>query len=224
MLSVSYRPFVQGNEWRILFGVLLFHAALYMLWPRLKAMHRDELTQAISGSNGSNGGLIFLKQPEQAKHALRSPAIQDLTEPSRQSRTRPAPRHSPAISVTDQAAASDKQASPHSVEKELASPATETAITRDTREIFNGLKKDFQYRDQFSVKAAPSAMGKFGAALKSASAIMRDSYKHEVQILGDGRPVSEVTTPYGTYCIAHRKPGEILGNELPAVPGACVKF
>ncbi|PXX43967.1 hypothetical protein [Undibacterium pigrum] len=224
MLAVSYRPLAQGNEWRILFGVLLFHAALYMLWPRLKAMHRDELTQAISDSNGSDTNLIFLKQPGQEKLAPRSPATQDLTEPSRQSKTMPAPRHSSAISAADQVVVSSQQASTHSAEKELTSPSTEIAITRDTREIFNGLRKDFQYRDQVSVKAAPSAMGKFGAAVKSASAIMRDSYKHEVQILGDGRPVSEVTTPYGTYCIAHRKPGEILGNELPAVPGACVKF
>lgn len=37
----------------------------------------------------------------------------------------------------------------------------------------------------------------------------------------DGRPVSQVKTPYGTYCVRHRKPGEPDHLKPPSVPGKC---
>jgi len=215
MLLASYRAPAEGNEWQILFVVLLLHAALYLLWSQSNAMYKDGATQT------TNGSLIFLNQPEQMKLTPRSPATQDLTEPSRQSKVMPVPRHSSGIGATDKATVSDKEQSNLSAEKEPASSGNEMPVNRDTREIFNGLKKDFQYRDQVSAKTAPAPMEKFGAAVKSSSTVMRESYKHEVHILGDGRPVSKVITPYGTYCILHRKPGEIIGNELATVPVTC---
>lgn len=216
MLASFHRPSAQGVEWRILLvilGVLLLHAGLYVLWPQLKAMHKDGPSRS--------GSLIFLKQPEQVKLAPRSPSTQALTAPSRQNKAMPAPRQSFAISVTDKATISDEQQAISPVEKEPASLGTDMPVNRDTREIFNGLKKDFQYRDQVSAKSAPGAIEKFGAAVQASSTVMRESYKHEVHILGDGRPVSKVITPFGTYCILHRKPGEIIGNELPTVPVTC---
>lgn len=37
----------------------------------------------------------------------------------------------------------------------------------------------------------------------------------------DGRPVSQIKTPYGTYCVRHRKPGEPDHLKPPSVPGKC---
>ncbi|WP_423030206.1 hypothetical protein [Undibacterium sp. Tian12W] len=173
----------------------------------------------------NSGSLIFLKQPEQVKLPDTSPARQDGTESSRPSRAMPALRQSSTI--YDQGkSASDQPLSMPPVEKEPASLEADRSVVgkslnRDTREIINGLKKDFQYRDQVSAKSAPAAMEKFGAAVQSSSTVMRESYKHEVHILGDGRPVSKVITPFGTYCILHRKPGEIIGNELATIPVTC---
>lgn len=215
MLLASYRTPAQGNEWQILFGVLLLHAALYLLWSQSNAMHKDGPSQTNSGS------LIFLNQPEQMKLTPRSPATQDLTERPRLGKVVPVPRHSSGIGAASTATVSDKEQSTLQVEKDTASSGNEIPVNRDTREIFNGLKKDFQYRDQVSTKAAPAPMEKFGAAVKSSSTVMRESYKHEVHILGDGRPVSKVITPFGTYCILHRKPGEIIGNELATIPVTC---
>ncbi|MFZ6777295.1 hypothetical protein ACO0LD_10765 [Undibacterium sp. Ji83W] len=219
MLAAPYQPSLQRNELQILLGVLLLHAGLYLLWPQLNALHKDELTQANSGS------LIFLKQPEQVKLPDTSPARQDVTKSFRPGRTVTSPRQDSA--ADDRAKpVSDQRLSMPPVEKESASPEADRSVVgksvnRDTRDIFNGLKKDFQYRDQVSAKAAPAAMEKFGAAVQSSSTVMRESYKHEVHILGDGRPVSKVITPFGTYCILHRKPGEIIGNELRTVPVTC---
>ncbi|MFZ6732798.1 hypothetical protein ACO0LG_12820 [Undibacterium sp. Ji42W] len=219
MLATPCYHSAQSNESRILagilFGVFLLHVGLYVLWPQLKAMRKDELTQANSGS------LIFLRQPDQVKLVARSPAMQAVTASSRQSRGMPASRQSAAISINDKAAVSDNQQAISPVEKESARPGVEAPVSRDTRDIFNSLKKDFQYRDKVSAKSAPAAMEKFGAAIQSSSTVMRESYKHEVHTLGDGRPVSKVITPFGTYCILHRKPGEIIGNELPTVPVTC---
>ena len=219
MLAAPYQPSLQRNELQILLGVLLLHAGLYLLWPQLNALHKDELTQANSGS------LIFFKQPDQVKLPTPSPVRQDMPEPSRPGRAMPAPRQSSAIDGQAKLVG-DKSLSMPPVGKESAIPeadrsAANRSVNRDTRDIFNGMKKDFQYRDQVSAKAAPVAMEKFAAAVQSSSTVMRESYKHEVHILGDGRPVSKVITPFGTYCILHRKPGEIIGNELPTVPVTC---
>lgn len=216
MKAASYCSGVQRSDWRILLGVLLFHAGLYLLWPQLKTMHKEELMQA--------GSLIFLKQPEQVKPSALPqflPPKRDITEPSPHVRVPLVSRQSSAISEFDKAIVSSKPQAMPAVEKADADAGVDAPINRNTRGIFNSLKKDFQYRDQVSAKAAPAAMEKFGAAVQASSTVMRESYKHEVHILGDGRPVSKVITPFGTYCILHRKPGEIIGNELPTVPVTC---
>ncbi|MES2039238.1 MAG: hypothetical protein V4495_15495 [Pseudomonadota bacterium] len=220
MLAVPHHLFVQRSESRmvlgVLLGVLLLHASLYLLWPQLKAMHKDELSQAAS--------LIFLKRPEPTKSPSLPPFSRlpgDITAPSPQIRVPLVSRQSSAISEPDKAIVSGKPQTVSAVEKTDADSGTDAPVNRDTRGIFNGLKKDFQYRDQVSAKVAPAAMEKFAAAVQASSTVMRESYKHEVHILGDGRPVSKVITPFGTYCILHRKPGEIIGNELPTTPVTC---
>ncbi|MFZ6710753.1 hypothetical protein [Undibacterium sp. TC9W] len=219
MLTVPYHSSAQRSEWQILLGIILLHAGLYLVWPQLKALHKDHLTP------GNSGSLIFLKQPEQVKLPDTTPARQDVTKSFRPGRTVTSPRQDYAADDRTKPV-SDHPLSISPVEKELASPEADRSVVgkslnRDTREIINGLKKDFQYRDQVSAKPAPAAMEKFGAAVKASSTVMRESYKHEVHILGDGRPVSKVITPFGTYCILHRKPGEIIGNELPTIPVTC---
>ncbi|MBI1773252.1 MAG: hypothetical protein HYR68_13070 [Burkholderiales bacterium] len=216
MLAIPHHLSIQRSELRIVLGVLLLHMGLYLLWPQLKVMHKDELTQAAS--------LIFLKQPEPAKLPSLTPLSRpprDITAPSPQIRVPLVSRQSSAISEPDKDMVSGKPHTMLPVEKAEADSGADALVNRDTRGIFNSLKKDFKYRDQVSSKVAPAAMEKFATAVQASSTVMRESYKHEVHILGDGRPVSKVITPFGTYCILHRKPGEIIGNELPTVPVTC---
>lgn len=51
--------------------------------------------------------------------------------------------------------------------------------------------------------------------------VNREGVRYEKKFLFDGRPVSKVITPYGTYCIQHRKPGENPDLTPPPIPVSC---
>ncbi|MFZ6742936.1 hypothetical protein ACO0LC_06930 [Undibacterium sp. JH2W] len=172
------------------------------------------------------GSLIFMNPPDQIKPALPPPPVPTvtLTRPTRPTKS-PVPPSSPAtISKPDTAPVVERHPVPAVTAVEPREDVSQQAgkpINRDVGAAYKSLGKDFEYRDRVSAKAPAAPMSKFGAAVMSSSTVMRESYKHEVHILGDGRPVSKVITPYGTYCILHRKPGEIIGNELATVPVTC---
>ena len=94
-------------------------------------------------------------------------------------------------------------------------------LNTDITNIAKGLKTDFETRDRVTLKPAASPMSKLGQKIAAAATTQREGYHEERLLLGDGRPVTKVITPYGTYCILHRKPGEIIGNALAAVPVTC---
>ncbi|MFZ6872559.1 hypothetical protein ACO0LF_10865 [Undibacterium sp. Di27W] len=207
---------MQRAKWQILFAVCLFHACLYMLWPQIKAMNEDNKLLA--------GSLIFLNPPDQIKPAPPTPAPPTTIILARPAKS-PVPPLSPAtIGKPDTAPVVERHPVPVVTAAEPSEDVSRQAgkpINRDVGAAYKSLGKDFEYRDRVSIKAPTAPMSKFGAAVMSSSTVMRESYKHEVHILGDGRPVSKVITPYGTYCILHRKPGEIIGNELATVPVTC---
>ena len=202
--------YIQRTGWQILLCVIVLHAILYLLWPQLKTMSKEELLP--------KGSLIFLRQPEQVKP---SAVVLDTNESAQQKKIPSVARQVDVLNKAEKAGLEDKPPPVMSGEQMPADAGVDTAINRDTREIFDKLKKDFQYRDQVSSKAVLAPMEKLGASIKASSTVMREGYKHEVHILGDGRPVSKVITPYGTKCILHRKPGEIIGNEMATVPVTC---
>ncbi|MFZ6766441.1 hypothetical protein ACO0LM_05095 [Undibacterium sp. Di26W] len=213
MLVLDYRSKAKRTDWQILAAVLLFHAGLYGLWPVLKAGMNEEKIRA--------GNLIFLDLPAPAKPSMQQPEKKEAVKlATTQSSSSPLPVNERPGSAT---ASTPEPVTPDiRIEMEAqSSPQPSAGINRDVGEIFKGLKKDFQERERFASKAVVDPITKMGERIGLSGTVNRVGVKHEVHILGDGRPVSKVITPFGTYCILHRKPGEIIGNELATVPVTC---
>ncbi|MFZ6655517.1 hypothetical protein [Undibacterium sp. TJN19] len=227
-LNRGYEKTAPSSGWLILLGITLLHASLYLLWPVIKAN---------AGYDKSNSGdLVFLNVPALKKQELPAEVKTDQKDLLLPARLRSVVSK-PLTTSRDDAPAKTTQPSgqpappklPQSTESAEAqspsqSPALSSApaaINRDVAGIFQGLKKDFEVRDRVSSKAVIPPIAKLGERIAGSSLVMREGYKHEVHILGDGRPVSKVITPFGTYCILHRKPGETIGNELATVPVTC---
>ncbi|MFZ6718728.1 hypothetical protein [Undibacterium sp. Ji49W] len=220
VLVPDYRNNTMHAGWQILLAVCFLHAGLYLLWPLLKTGLNEEKISA--------GRLIFLDLPTVAK-----PAVQEPDKKEAQRTTSPRPVFTPSVNdrprtVTentpepvspDTGVAAEPQSHPQPNFQPNSQSAT--GINRDVGEIFKGLKKDFQERERFASKANLDPIAKMGERIALSGTVNRVGVKHEVHILGDGRPVSKVITPFGTYCILHRKPGEIIGNELATVPVTC---
>ena len=100
-------------------------------------------------------------------------------------------------------------------------PSHSEEINRDVRGIFNELKKDIQQRDKLSTAPPVTAMTRLGQKISAAALVAREGVRFEQVQTFDGRPVTKVITPYGTYCVLQRKPGEIIGNEPMTVAVSC---
>lgn len=219
LLVPDYRNNTRLAGWQILLAVCFLHAGLYLLWPLLKTGLNEEKISA--------GSLIFLDLPTVTKPSVQEPDKKEAQRtaqprsvfaPPANDLPRTATESSPEAVSPDIGVAAEPQV--HSQPNfQQNSPAP--GINRDVGEIFKGLKKDFQERERFASKASADPIAKMGERIALAGTVNRVGVKHEVHILGDGRPVSKVITPFGTYCILHRKPGEIIGNELATVPVTC---
>jgi len=214
MLALDYSNKSKQAGWQILLAVLLAHACLYLLWPLLKAGTNEEKVRA--------GNLIFLELPAAAKSPVQEPDQKVEQKTTQSQAVSPSSVNRPRLAT--EGAPEPAQPDVSIVAEQQAHPQPNAGINRDVREIFNGLKKDFQEHERFASKASTDPIAKMGERIALSGTVNRVGVKHEVHILGDGRPVSKVITPFGTYCILHRKPGEIIGNELATVPVTCGKL
>lgn len=184
-----------------LFVVLIPGNALVV--PQKKDVHESESKPAFNGQEN------VLKHHEQKIIASSVTVIKN--EKIAKTKTTNAPVNTPMI-------ATESQARP-------TAPASQAMVDKglntDITNITKGLKTDFEARDRVTLKPPASPMSKLGQKIAAAATTQREGYHEERVLLGDGRPVTKVITPYGTYCILHRKPGEIIGNELAAVPVTC---
>jgi hypothetical protein len=80
-------------------------------------------------------------------------------------------------------------------------------------------KQEKNFRPETHSKQA--SMKKFSNAIADAVQIPREGLVIEKKFAYDGRPVSKVKTPYGTYCIRHPKAGEKLELSPPSLPVSC---
>ncbi|MFZ6799150.1 hypothetical protein [Undibacterium sp. Di24W] len=122
---------------------------------------------------------------------------------------------SKSITVTNQTQESISQA-----EIQVA-PLT---IQKDIRELSLGLKEDFLKQEKNfrpDSKSSTENMKKFSNALSDAAQVQREGVIIEKKFAYDGRPVSKVKTPYGTYCVRHPKAGEKLELSPPPLPVTC---
>jgi len=88
------------------------------------------------------------------------------------------------------------------------------------RDLTANLKADFLKQEK-SASATQASSQKFARTLKEGETVNRDATYVENKNLFDGRPVSKVHTPFGTYCLQHRKPGERDEFVPKTIPMTC---
>nr|WP_314858550.1 hypothetical protein [uncultured Undibacterium sp.] len=203
----------------IFFIVVLLHLGVFFSWQY-----------------GSKLLLEVDRQPKQHRllHLIYLPA-QNKVPPSNSATSNPAktPQKNIAIESTrikrlSALSISSPNQSENKIENKTEeqtkpTPANETIqrpLQRNIAELTQSLKADFQQQEK-NLKTKPDAIKQFGNAVADAARIPREGVKIENKHTYDDRPVSKVITPFGTYCIRHRKAGE-LPELVPApVPSTC---
>lgn len=149
------------------------------------------------------------------KAALKPPATAHKSKPSFQTNAQKAPRQ--VITET-------KAPTPNEVPDNLAitapidTPPPSAPLRIDLKAITLSMKDEFNKKD---VKPRKKAFQEFGEALDDASLVNHTGTKIVKRFAYDGRPVSKVITPFGTYCIRHPKAGENPELTPPALPVSC---
>ena len=101
-------------------------------------------------------------------------------------------------------------------ENDLPEPRFNLKI--DIKAITQSMKEELNKND---IKPKKKAFQEFGEALEDASLVNHTGTKIVKRFAYDGRPVSKVITPFGTYCIRHPKAGEKLELTPPPLPVSC---
>lgn len=104
----------------------------------------------------------------------------------------------------------------------LTNAFTKDALRLDTRAIARELNAGSAKLPGASERKSGSISSQLNNQLGPAL-INREGVKYEKKFLFDGRPVTKIITPYGTYCIRHRKPGDLPDSTPtpPATPVSC---
>ncbi|MDE2430432.1 MAG: hypothetical protein KGM99_17035 [Burkholderiales bacterium] len=209
---MPYGVSTSSVRWSFLLPIFLLHVLLLLNWRHLALRQNSDREQPARESTMQ---LTFFATPSRVlpKTIDSSPVISRAIT-THTSRTPPAVLPVP-VAVDSAVSASDKRGEP--VAAELT-----PRLNRDIRAVYSSLRKDFQAQERGSASAVPQmkSMDAFGRRI-AAAAVSRDNFREESHTLFDGRPVTKVITPSGSYCILHRKAGEIIGNEMPGVPMSC---
>ncbi|MFZ6818867.1 hypothetical protein [Undibacterium sp. Ji22W] len=193
-----------------LFIILLAHSALIVVWQSTKSTfdnvrNTDKILLFIAIPKISSVAIVSSAQP--VKKALsRSPVKATNIEK---------PRTSAAIT-------SAHQTSTNYSAPEINSPVA--PLQKDIRDLSMSLKDDFVRQEKNfrpEQKSLNENMKKFSNAMSDAAQIPREGVIIEKKFAYDGRPVSKVKTPYGTYCVRHPKAGEKLELSPPPLPVTC---
>lgn len=128
---------------------------------------------------------------------------------------------SESITVTNQTPIPNSQ-----TQTEASTPASVStlAVEKNIRNLSQSLKEDFLKQEKNfrpDPKSNSENMKKFSNALADAAQIQREGVIIEKKFAYDGRPVSKIKTPYGTYCVRHPKAGEKLELSPPPLPVTC---
>jgi hypothetical protein len=91
----------------------------------------------------------------------------------------------------------------------------------DVRKISMSMKEDFEKSERFSIRPAESRYIVLQKKIAESATTIREGTREEHKFQSDGRPVTKVITPFGTYCIRHRKPGESPELVPPSIPVTC---
>lgn len=107
---------------------------------------------------------------------------------------------------------------------EPSTPVSPATLQKDIHALSLSLKDDFLKQEKNfrpDSKSSSETMKKFSNALADAAQIPREGIVIEKKFAYDGRPVSKVKTPFGTYCVRHPKAGEKLELSPPPIAVTC---
>lgn len=194
--------------------IFLLHVVLIFIWLSASTSRR-EITP--------NKQAFFLIAVPQQKSATKVPQQQKLIKPNVIPKTTLASRKSVQTSV---ALTTTIQASPQPQPQlpEAKTSATPVPLQKDIRTLSQSLKEDFLKQEKNfrpDSKSQSETMKKFSNAIVDAAQIQREGVIIEKKFAYDGRPVSKIKTPYGTYCVRHPKAGEKLELSPPPLPVTC---
>lgn len=94
----------------------------------------------------------------------------------------------------------------------------ESKLNLDVKNISQSVKKEFDKGDQLKGSNRYDA---FHSSLSSQNFAKQNGIQVKEVFAPDGRPISKVTTPFGTYCVRHYKPGERLEMTPPSFAVSC---
>jgi hypothetical protein len=199
----------------IFFIVVLFHLGTFFSWQY-----------------GSSFSIKTDRQPKQHQmlHVIYLPA-QNKAPLSNSTTSNPAKAPQKKVAIESArikrfsalAISSPDQIENKTEEQTIPSQASETIqrpLQRNIADLTQSLKAEFQQQEK-NLKTKPDSIKQFGNAVADAAQIPREGVKIENKHTYDDRPVSKVKTPYGTYCIRHRKAGELPELVPPPVPSTC---
>lgn len=95
------------------------------------------------------------------------------------------------------------------------------SLNLDVKTITKEMKKEFERGEKSNYK---SKYKTFSATIASTYVAKQNGVQVEQVHAFDGRPISKVTTPYGTYCLRHYKPGEKLEMTPPSYAMTCDNY
>ncbi|MBR7745824.1 hypothetical protein [Undibacterium baiyunense] len=107
---------------------------------------------------------------------------------------------------------------------EVTNTTAAIPLEKNIRELSLSLKEDFLKQEKNfrpNSKSSSEAMKKFSNAIADAAQIQREGVIVEKKFAYDGRPVSKIKTPYGTYCVRHPKAGEKPELSPPPIAVSC---
>ena len=219
----------------ILICIFLMHLVLILNWQKIPSA----FTPAIN----SHTNLLVFSLPLQKTNTkentkantqfIEKKAVQESTLTSRLSQAKHKNESenkqkfisSESITITNQTPAPNSSVQAETSSSASVSPSVSPpAIEKNIRNLSQSLKEDFLKQEKNfrpDPKSNTESMKKFSNALADAALIQREGVIIEKKFAYDGRPVSKIKTPYGTYCVRHPKAGEKLELAPPPLPVTC---
>lgn len=194
-------------------GIILFFLKTASTTHHPKYSHKVLFLSAIPTRQSTQGPAESIRQAKASKINKAAPSIRIDNKNVIQ--------ESNAISTVSK---SEMQVVVPDPSSEVASATTAIPLQKNIRELSLSLKEDFLKQEKNfrpDSKSSSEAMKKFSNAIADAAQIQREGVIIEKKFAYDGRPVSKIKTPYGTYCVRHPKAGEKPELSPPPIAVSC---
>lgn len=194
--------------------ILLVHIAIILIWQR-SASSSNKITN-------NDKVLLLLALPKQKPT---TEVAQQRTLVKAKPRSTITSANKKPIIQAEQITTKTQTPVPISEPNTLSVPApTAQPLQKNIRELSLSLKDDFLKQEKNfrpDSKSSSEKMKKFSNTLAGVVQSQTEGVVIEKKFAYDGRPVSKVKTPFGTYCVRHPKAGEKLELSPPPLPVSC---